>query len=76
MLSLEPFFFDTIRCLQDAEVLLKLTEEVNATLRNKVILLLLFLFFSSYFYSLESASILSRSVSHMMLNTLFLSFLL
>ena len=24
------------RCLQDAEVLLKLTEEVNATLKNKV----------------------------------------
>ena len=30
------FYFDAIRCLQDAEVLLKLTEEVNATLRNKV----------------------------------------
>lgn len=32
----EQFHFDAIRCLQDAEVLLKLTEEVNATLRNKV----------------------------------------
>lgn len=36
VLSYELFYFDTIRCLQDAEVLLKLTEEVNATFRNKV----------------------------------------
>ncbi len=35
-LSSEQFHFHAIRCLQDAEVLLKLTEEVNATLRNKV----------------------------------------
>lgn len=34
--SCEHFHFDAIRCLQDAEVLLQLTEEVNATLRNKV----------------------------------------
>ncbi|KAI3353250.1 hypothetical protein L3Q82_019783, partial [Scortum barcoo] len=31
----KQFHFHAIRCLQDAEVLLKLTEEVNATLRNK-----------------------------------------
>ena len=30
------FSLYAIRCLQDAEVLLKLTEEVNETLRNKV----------------------------------------
>lgn len=30
------FSLSAIRCLQDAEVLLKLTEEVNETLRNKV----------------------------------------
>uniref|UniRef100_A0A671UIB1 Ubiquitin-like modifier-activating enzyme 6 n=1 Tax=Sparus aurata TaxID=8175 RepID=A0A671UIB1_SPAAU len=41
MLALDTFQeqhgrLPNIRCLQDAEVLLKLTEEVNATLRNKV----------------------------------------
>lgn len=36
MLHCEHFYFDAIRCAQDAEVVLKLTEEVNATLRNKV----------------------------------------
>lgn len=34
--SCEQIYFDADRCLQDAEVLLKLAEEVNGTLRNKV----------------------------------------
>lgn len=44
MLRCEYLYFDVIRCVQDAEVLLKLTEEVNATLRNKVSFLFSFSF--------------------------------
>lgn len=52
--SCEQFYFDAVRCLQDAEVLLTLTEEVNATLKNKVSLCFsLFFITLTLFFSLD-----------------------